>query len=363
VGAVLIGLSYGLGSYAFPHALTLFTEPGTALMVIAAVYYAFRASNSSSRRDLIACGLCAGGALLFRVSAVLFVPIFGIWLLVVSARSKEIRSVIRAGWWYAIGAFASLAVLLFVNAWRYHDPLNFGYQIGAATKQSSSVLDGLSGQLFSAGKSLFLYAPIAIVVVLGIVRSFRGFPYEMALLGAIVAANLLFFARVQFWAGDWAWGPRYVQIVLPCIAAMAAPLMDLRIWRRVLAGLTVLGFAFSALPAVLVRFAYIFPAANWLHPLSASNAHAELLHTWHWQQIVWQLRLLPHTLANTLGFGDPPNPLHSIFHPEQARFEFWWLRPSTIGWTTWVVYAAVFSAIAYAGIRLVRSSLREGLCR
>jgi hypothetical protein len=364
-GSVLIGLSYGLGSYAFPHALTLFTEPGTALCVIAAVFYALRASRSGRQRDLIACGACAGVALLFRVSAALFLPIFGIWLLVVSARSKQFRSVVRAGWWYTIGALGPLVLLLLSNWWRYHDPLNFGYQISAATGQSYPILRGLKGQLFSSGKSIFLYAPIAIVVVLGIVRSFRRFPYEMALLAAIVAANLLFFARVQFWSGDWAWGPRYVQIVLPCIAAMAAPLMDLRIWRRVLALFTVLGFAFSALPAVLVRFALIFPAAlaafkgpvfrqqDWDH-----SHYALMWHTLHWQPILWQLRLLPHTVANTFGFGDPAKPLHSNFQPERARFEFWWLRPSTIGWTTWVLYAFVIAAIAYAGFRLVRSSLR-----
>ena len=48
-GAVLVGLSYGLGSYAFPHALTLFTEPGTALCVLTAVYYAIRAARGGAR--------------------------------------------------------------------------------------------------------------------------------------------------------------------------------------------------------------------------------------------------------------------------------------------------------------------------
>ena len=69
-----------------------------------------------------------------------------------------------------------------------------------------------------------------------------------------MVVNTLFFARVQFWSGDWAWGPRYMQIVVPCLAAMAAPLMDSRAWRRALIVVSVLGFFFAALPAVLMRF-------------------------------------------------------------------------------------------------------------
>ena len=77
---------------------------------------------------------------------------------------------------------------------------------------------------------------------------------EMGLLASLVIVNTLFFARVQFWSGDWAWGPRYMQIVVPCLAAMAAPLMDSPGWRRALIAVSVLGLLFAALPAVLVRF-------------------------------------------------------------------------------------------------------------
>ena len=89
IGAVLIGLSFGLGSYAYPHALTLFTEPGTALCVVAAVYFAIRASRTAATVDLVRVRRVRGAALLFRVSAALFVPLIGLWLLVVAWRSRE----------------------------------------------------------------------------------------------------------------------------------------------------------------------------------------------------------------------------------------------------------------------------------
>ena len=84
---------------------------------------------------------------------------------------------------------------------------------------------------------------------------------EMLLLGSLVVVNTLFFARVQFWSGDWAWGPRYLQIVVPCLAAMAAPLMDSTGVAARAVVVSVLGFFFAALPAVLVRFTLVFYAA------------------------------------------------------------------------------------------------------
>ena len=215
-GAVLVGIAYGLGSYAFPHALTLFTEPGTALAVIAAVYFAIRAARRGRTSDLVWCGVCAGGALWFRVSAALFLPVFGVWLLVAAYRRRVVGAGIEVGAWYTAGALVPLVLLLVVNWWRYKSATNFGYALGTATDQSYPITRGVVNQWFSLGKSVFFYAPVAIIVVLGLGRSCKRMPMEMILLGSIVVVNTLFFARVQFWSGDWAWGPRYMQIVLPC---------------------------------------------------------------------------------------------------------------------------------------------------
>src|SRR5207249_9123608 len=199
------------------------------------------------------------------------------------------------------GALVPLLLLLAVNWWRYKRATNFGYALGSATEQSYPITRGVVNQWFSLGKSVFFYAPVAIVAVLGLVRSWKRMPMEIVLLGSIVAVNTVFFARVQFWSGDWAWGPRYMQIVLPCLAAMSAPLMVDRVWRRALAVLTALGFLFAAAPAVLVRYTIEFFAAqrampppnviqgptDWDH-----SYYALIWHTVHWQPILYQLRHL-----------------------------------------------------------------------
>ena len=380
-GAVIVGLAYGLGSYAFPHALTLFTEPGTALCVIAAVYFAMRAARCGARSDLLACGAWAGAALLFRVSAVLFLPVIGLWLLFAAWRradaadtSARVLRMVRFGAWFTAGAAGPLLVMLAVNGWRYGSITNFGYGIGDATDQSYPILRGVVNQWFSSGKSVFLYAPVAIVVVCGLVRSVKRMPMEMALLGSIVVVNTLFFARVQFWSGDWAWGPRYLQIVIPCLAAMAAPLMDSPAWRRALIVAAGLGLLFAALPAVLVRFTPLFYAAYAAMPPPTIQGpkvwdhsyYALVWHTWHWQPILYQLRSLPHALSNSFDHVTSPlgpNPLNAAGIPRSPngpRVELWWLRARDLGWTAVFMFALLPLAAAVVGARLLVGYRKRG---
>jgi hypothetical protein len=275
------------------------------------------------------------------------------------------------GAWFTAGAVAPLVLLLASNSWRYGSLFDFGY--GAdATKQSYPIVRGLIGMWASSGKSLFFYAPIAVVAVLGLRRAFRSVPMEMVLLGGLVLANCLFFARVQFWSGDWAWGPRYMQIVLPCLAAMAAPLMASIAWRRALAALTVFGFFISALPAVLIRFSLIFlkaarfmPSGNPLHgpPVWDHSYYALIWHTWHWQPILFQIGLIPHAIGNTFWHAASrprnPNPPVSARDP---RIEFWWLRLHSIGFTAALFFAAWPAIAGVTGLRMLRGARRSQSC-
>ena len=381
VGAVLIGLSFGLGSYAYPHALTLFTEPGTALLVIAAAFFAIRAARAGARYDLLASGACAGGALLFRVSAALFVPLIGLWLLVVAWRTRDgaagsspmsrLRRAFEFGAWYSVGAAGPLLLMLVVNWWRYGSVTNFGYALGTATDQSYPIVRGVVNQWFSSGKSVFLFAPIALVVVFGLVISAKKLPMEMLLLGSIVLLNTLFFARVQFWSGDWAWGPRYLQIVIPCLAAMAAPLMNRRGWRRALVVVSAFGFVFAALPAVLVRFTLVFYAAFKVMPPPTvlgpkvwdHSYYALEWHTLHWQQVLYQLRLLPHAFSNSFNHVTSPlgpAPVTAFLSgPKAPRLEFWWLRARDLGTAAVVVFALLPIAAVVTGVRTLNRYLES----
>jgi hypothetical protein len=280
----------------------------------------------------------------------LFLPLFGVFCVVAGLRARDLRRAVEWGAWYTAGAAGPLLLLLAVNRWRYGSATNFGYAFGKATGQSYPILRGIAGQWLSSGKSIFLYAPIVIVVVLGLWWAVRRAPMELCLLGSIVLVNTLFFARVQFWSGDWAWGPRYMQIVLPCLAAMAAPLMVSRVWRWAVLVAGAVGLVFSALPAVLIRFTYLFSDAyrvmppdrpsggptNWDH-----SYYALIWHTWRFNPIVWHVRRIPKTLANTVDASG------------RLRVELWWLRPSAYGWGSVLCFAVLPIAAAVVGVVLL----------
>ncbi|MDQ1449276.1 MAG: hypothetical protein QOC79_2247, partial [Actinomycetota bacterium] len=298
-GAALIGLAYGFGSFAFAYAKTLGAEPGTAMCLIAAVMFAIDAARTGRTRALVSCGVAAGAALLFRNTAVIFLPVLGVWFLAVGYRQREWRRAARYAALFSLGAIVSVAVLMMFNAWRYGDALSIGYgQTGSnlhGIRSRGSILTGLWGLWLSPGKSVFLYAPFVFLAVAGVAISVRKFAAEMSLLIALVAANTLLFARVRFWSGDWAWGPRYMIIVLPCLAAMCAPLVGMVPWRRALIALAGIGFLFPGALGVLVNFNIFYQRAS---ETLGTSFRSHVYHDWSWQPIWRNLGVLGDALSN-----------------------------------------------------------------
>ena len=226
----------------------------------------------------------------------------------------------RYGALFSLGAVLSLSVLVMLNAWRYGSALSFGYgQSGSnlhGIRARGAILTGLWGQWLSPGKSIFLYAPFVLLAVAGIVVSVRRLPAEMSLLIALVVANTLFFARVRFWHGDWAWGPRYMIIVLPCLAVMCAPLVGFVRWRRALAALGAIGFLFPGALGVLVNFNIFYLRAR----AKLGNGFLNTVyHDWSWQPIWRHIGVLSDELGNV---GKPYGLLYLTGKP---RLDIWWL--------------------------------------
>jgi hypothetical protein len=361
-GAALIGFAFGFGSFAFAYAKTLGAEPGTAMCLIAAVMFAIEAARTGRTRALVACGVAAGAALLFRNTAVIFLPVLGVWFLAVGYRKREWRSAVRYAALFSLGAIVSLAILMMFNAWRYGDALSIGYgQTGShlhGLRSRGSLITGLWGLWLSPGKSVFLYAPFVFLAVAGIVISVRKFPLEMSLLIALVAANTVLFARVRFWSGDWAWGPRYMIIVVPCLAVMCAPLVSMMRWRRALMALGGIGFLFPGALGVAVNFnTYYQRATKTLGAKFSSKVHND----WAWQPIWHHLGVLADELRN-LG-----KPYGLLYVTGQPRLDFWWLddrwwlAQHPIRMVAAVMMVLLIGVLAAGGALVFRRALRSPL--
>jgi hypothetical protein len=241
--SVTLGLLYGLATYAWVYAKTLFSEPLVALAWMILVWLLI--PGVTGRRALLA-GVAMAAAVAIRPASIVLALPFA--LLLWDRRPAELlRRLALYGLPIAVTALALLAF----NWQRFGDPLQFGY----SETFNGSLLAGLAGFLWSADRSIFLFAPPLIALFWG----FPAFVRRHGALGwrllAISAFTVILYALWPvFWGGP-VWGPRYVLPVLPLLLLLTVPAVE-RAWqergwgRWAMFFLAVLGVAIQA-PGVL----------------------------------------------------------------------------------------------------------------
>ena len=85
------------------------------------------------------------------------------------------------------------------------------------------------GALFTPEKSIFLFDPLIILAILLLVLLWRRMSPEQRAYAItsllLLAAYISFYARYTYWAGDFAWGDRYVSTAVELVAMLAGPLL------------------------------------------------------------------------------------------------------------------------------------------
>jgi hypothetical protein len=125
---------------------------------------------------------------------------------------------------YRFGSFTNTYVSLFAKEQRLQDPTlppNFPW--------STPFHEGFLGALFKPEKSIFLFDPLLVlaIVLLAILWE-RLSPEIRAYCVAslfLLLAYISFYARYTYWAGDFAWGDRYVSTSVELAALLAVPLL------------------------------------------------------------------------------------------------------------------------------------------
>jgi hypothetical protein len=88
---------------------------------------------------------------------------------------------------------------------------------------------GFLGALFTPEKSIFLFDPLLVLVVILCAVSWRRFRPEICAyliaFGALLLAYICFYATYTVWSGDFAWGDRYVSTTAQLVAFIAVPLL------------------------------------------------------------------------------------------------------------------------------------------
>ncbi len=88
---------------------------------------------------------------------------------------------------------------------------------------------GFFGALFKPEKSIFLFDPLLLVLVLVSVLAWKKFGRDvqayLVTSGLLLLAYISFYARYTVWSGDFAWGDRYVSSAAEMVAFLSVPLL------------------------------------------------------------------------------------------------------------------------------------------
>ena len=125
---------------------------------------------------------------------------------------------------YRFGSFFNTYITVVRQEARQRDP-----SLPANYPFETPLHVGLSGALFSPEKSIFLFDPLLILLILIAVLAWKRF--NSAVRAWIIStvtlllAYLCFYGRYTVWSGDFAWGDRYVSTTVELIAMLAVPLL------------------------------------------------------------------------------------------------------------------------------------------
>jgi hypothetical protein len=149
-------------------------------------------------------------------------------------------------------------------------------------------------------------------------------------------------------------------IVLPCLAVMCAPLVNMKPWRNALMVLGGLGLLFPGLLGVMVNFNTYYQRAN--RSLGADFLQS-VYHEWSWNPIWHHVKIFGQEWGN-LG-----RPYGLLYMKGQARFDVWWLDDR---W--WILdhprrfmaaalMVLIIVGLAVSGALILRNALRRPVAR
>jgi hypothetical protein len=130
----------------------------------------------------------------------------------------------RAYHFYRFGAWTGTYLPLFAKVQRQVDPT-----LPANFPWSTPFHEGVLGALFQPEKSIFLFDPLialALVLLLLLWKRLSPEVRSYAVISLLLLAGYIgFYAHYTYWAGDFAWGDRYVSTAVELAALLAVPLL------------------------------------------------------------------------------------------------------------------------------------------
>lgn len=217
--ALLLTVLYGLGTSTLSISSQSLWQHAASQMFLACCMYLL-IKGQKNQRFLPTCGLFLGFAALSRFPNLIIALFFFVYIFLF--QRKAILSFIK----YSVPPF-----LFFV--WyqiNYSGNLFFhGYEaVGEIANFNNSFLKGLTGLLIAPSKGLFIYSPIFIFSIWGIIISWKKNLRILMFFSVLIVAYMSFVAKWSAWHGGWSYGPRMLADVTPFLAILLVPILKER---------------------------------------------------------------------------------------------------------------------------------------
>jgi hypothetical protein len=175
--------------------------------------------RSRSGAWLAGAWILAAALLLTRVSFGLLLPIVG---LLAWRHERRLTAMI------VLPPLAALALLALVNYVKFGSPLLTGYHAWRPDLSSfgGSLADGVWGYLFAPRFSIFLHYPLLLLALFGAREFWRRHRMDAIAMAAVFVAFFLMLSKLPLWAGEFAYGPRYLLFVLPVLSLPAITFVE-----------------------------------------------------------------------------------------------------------------------------------------
>jgi hypothetical protein len=203
---MLVGL--GLGTLAWPYAVSDLSEAMQMSLLIVTVYGVMRRSYPA----LAAAGIAFAWLILVKVIYVVTFPVFVVYLF---TRPGELRHRIKILALLTVPFLAACCFLAWMNVVRFGSPFESGYGGEAERFFPSQMWHTIPQLMLSLNKGLFVFCPILILGILGWKDFFKRHRAEASLCLALIVVNLLWSASWWSWVGGWSWGPRLLVPTIP----------------------------------------------------------------------------------------------------------------------------------------------------
>jgi hypothetical protein len=328
--AFLLGLIFNFSSFIWPYNTSLYPQPLQGLLVISSAYLIYRSEHlhrtficsysmfkinficssnwiASRLFYVIASSVLIGLSVLAHPSSIILIPGFIVYFVftpVIFSRKVLIIFLL------------SLAVVILlvglVNSMRFNSFTEFGYYgYGSITVHGG--WEGVLGLLVSPGFGILLYFPPVILVpfaIRGLIRK-KESRHIAFLVVYVSVATLLFFGTLSYdepvsWSGAFAWGPRYMILLLPFFVVALGSLLRALGRRRVLQALAIsVLFVSGFFVNIIGKLVWVSYVANYIWeklelPTIAANYWSIVAWNPFYSPVILHLRVLTENFLSQI---------------------------------------------------------------